>query len=212
MPTMVGVEYPHGLTNSYRSRQELNDFRQAMKTIAESDPSKCENLIAHGESLSEEGVHPILGGSKMVNSLEELHDLLVDIYIHQHTFPYFFLEFSSAEQSHDLLKRAEALRSVTDFYEIYEKHMLPLASAELQSNGKPPEAIKAVTIRELLNSDFSSIGERLAEIQADKYFVYSTAGGQERVGYQADPTELINELSTGSKLGDKTPERLRENW
>ena len=217
MPTMIGVESPHSWTNSFRSRDELADFRQALRSVVENEPEKCAELIKRAEQLSSDKDH-------LPPNLKDVHSFLVSAYIYQHIFPYFYLEFSGANRlktlnevkrfiaADDLARRAFDLRGgrIEVFHEVYEQQIPPLVIQKLKELGRhDPKAIGAITVNELLDGNISPVTDRLAEIDLGKFSVYATASGQERVSYTENPEELIDHLEGGGNLA---PEHLREDW
>ena len=195
MPSMLGVEYPHGVTHSYRPEHELAAFENSLRTKVQSDPSGCTERIVRGERISvDAGLY--LDGNKHFGGLQEISDFLVDAYVHSNIFPYFFLKYSEElglKDTHaDLVARAEKLRSVPVFQPMYEKFFLTLGMERLQALGfLQPNVIQAITAAELLQSDTSHIQSRLADIAAGKYFVYESNNGSERVEFVDNPRALL---------------------
>lgn len=185
------IENPVGVANNYRIKKELDRYYDSIRSLAIKKPQHYISMLQEAVSLNKQADSIIKDGKKY--GLKESVDFLTKLAILGTILPYRGGDYNVQDKR--IIKLIRKLRSVSYYPNFMEKVVIPAAQRQLIKIGiKDKNAVKVITIKELLSKKKINIKKRLADLRVGKKFIYQSSNGRENIKWAKNNESLVNQI------------------
>lgn len=200
MKNILYIERPKGTCRHYRVKSELERFWGRIKDLSIEYPEKYKDMLRKGIRLNSEAKDLLRIGK--VPDLKEAVSFLTKLAIFGTVLPYIGGNYEVEDAQ--IIRLIKELRRASYYPRVMGELVVPAAQKELRKMGiKDADAIKLITIKEIMAKRKGVFGRRLRDYKDGKTYIYYASNGKERVEFVSDPSPLVSTIDKDFKGIDK---------
>ncbi|GEM_PF-2494024 len=195
-PNALFIEEHQDVVRYYREKKQLAAMRGAIERMVRQDPLKLKAIFEKGFKLNERAKKSLELGPEAFQNLDEAVRAIIELALHATVVPNLSLVFIDALKVKDSSIRAmvEKLRGQSYYPRFNSQIVAPHVLRVLKRNGIRELAAPLITLKELRESNFSALEDRIKARQSGKRFIYEVTGNKELVQWIFDPMIIVREI------------------